>query len=139
MRADRVLETCLYVDDLGVAEAFYQEVLSLELVSKVEGRHVFFRCGQGVFLLFNPTQTALATGRPPLTSVGRPPTHGAHGPGHAAFMLAESDIAAWRSHLQSHGVEIETEFEWPGGGYSIYFRDPAGNSLELTTLRTWGL
>ncbi len=131
MRADRVLETCLYVDNLAAAEAFYQEVLGLELVSKMEGRHVFFRCGQGAFLLFNPAQTALAT--------GRAPTHGAHGPGHAAFMLAESDIAAWRSHLQNHGVEVETEFEWPRGGYSIYFRDPAGNSLEMTTLRTWGL
>jgi catechol 2,3-dioxygenase-like lactoylglutathione lyase family enzyme len=131
MRADRVLETCLYVDDLGAAEAFYREVLGLEFISKVDGRHVFFRCGQGVFLLFNPDQTAIST--------GRAPTHGAHGPGHAAFRLAESDIEAWRSQLQTRGVEIETEFEWPGGGYSIYFRDPAGNSLELTTLKTWGL
>jgi catechol 2,3-dioxygenase-like lactoylglutathione lyase family enzyme len=131
MRVDRVLETCLYVEDLEAAEAFYRQVLGLEVISKVEGRHVFFRCGDGVFLVFNPGQTAIAT--------GRAPTHGAHGQGHAAFALAVGDMDAWHSQLQSHGVEIETEFEWPNGGYSIYFRDPSGNSLELTTPQTWGL
>ncbi|MGH2457249.1 MAG: VOC family protein, partial [Chloroflexota bacterium] len=48
MRAERVLETCLYVDDLTAAEAFYASVLGLELFSKVPGRHVFFRCGEGM-------------------------------------------------------------------------------------------
>jgi catechol 2,3-dioxygenase-like lactoylglutathione lyase family enzyme len=27
----------------------------------------------------------------------------------------------------------------PRGGRSFYFRDPAGNSLELATPRIWGL
>ena len=42
MKAKRVLETCLYVDDLEKAEAFYRQVFGLELYAKVEGRHVFF-------------------------------------------------------------------------------------------------
>jgi hypothetical protein len=33
---------------------------------------------------------------------------------------------------------IEKEFGWPRGGRSIYFRDPAGNSVELVTPGLWG-
>ncbi len=40
MRAERVLETCLYVDDLEAAERFYATVLGLNLYSKLPGRHV---------------------------------------------------------------------------------------------------
>lgn len=131
MRVDRVLETCLYVDDLEAAEAFYRDVLGLEPVAKSEGRHVFFRCGQGMFLLFNPEQTVIKT--------GKAPTHGAHGQGHVAFAMDMSEVDGWRSYLESMDVEIETDVTWPGGGRSLYFRDPAGNSLEVTTLETWGL
>jgi len=45
----------------------------------------------------------------------------------------------WKKHLADHGVEIEKEVEWPKGGKSIYFRDPAGNSVELATRGLWGL
>lgn len=131
MRADRVLETCLYVNDLEAAESFYRDVLGLEFVIKSEGRHVFFRCGKGMFLLFNPDQTAIKT--------GKAPTHGAHGQGHVAFAMDEADIDAWRSYLGNMGVAIETEVAWPGGGHSIYFRDPSGNSLEVTTKATWNM
>lgn len=131
LRAERVLESCLYVDDLAAAERFYGGVLGLELLSQVPNRHLFFRCGDGVFLVFNPDTTSQAG--------GDVPTHGAHGPGHAAFAMAVDEIARWREHLRHHGVEIETEIAWPSGGYSIYFRDPAGNSVELATPLIWGL
>ena len=36
-------------------------------------------------------------------------------------------------------VSIEAEVEWPNGGFSIYLRDPAGNSVELATPSIWGL
>lgn len=134
MQADRVLETCLYVDDLAAAEEFYARVVGLARLSRVEGRHVFFRCGEGVFLLFNPAATIQ-----PGNSNSGVPLHGAHGPGHAAFAMRPEDIDAWRAHLVRHGVEIEKEMNWPGGGYSIYFRDPAGNSVELATSATWGI
>jgi catechol 2,3-dioxygenase-like lactoylglutathione lyase family enzyme len=35
-------------------------------------------------------------------------------------------------------VEVEHEHAWPSGGRSLYFRDPAGNSLELITRGSWG-
>jgi catechol 2,3-dioxygenase-like lactoylglutathione lyase family enzyme len=129
VQPEGLLETCLYVDDLEAAEEFYRRVLALELHSRVQRRHVFFRCGQGMLLLFNPDETAKPT--------GVVPTHGAHGPGHAAFAMKAADIQAWLHHLDRQGVDVETEVSWPNGGYSIYFRDPAGNSIELATSQVW--
>lgn len=125
----RVLESCLYAGDLTAAEAFYHDVLGLEVYARVRNRHVFFRCGQGMFLVFNPQQTAIAT--------GDVPTHGAQGAGHVAFAVDPGGIDAWRARLVAHAVTIETEISWPAGGYSLYFRDPAGNSVELATPQTW--
>ncbi len=125
-----ILETSLYADDLHDAEVFYSTVLELELDSKADGRHLFFKCGQAMLLIFNPKATAAATG--PV------PRHGAHGPGHVAFSVAADDLDAWVAQIASRGVEVEARVDWPGGGRSIYFRDPAGNSLELTTPQIWG-
>lgn len=131
MNVTRIVETCLYVDDLDAATRFYHETLGLEPFASVSGRHVFFRCGAGVLLLFNPHETA--------KGAGSAPAHGARGAGHVAFAMAADQADPWRAWLAQHGVPVETEVAWPGGGFSLYFRDPAGNSLELTTLATWGL
>jgi catechol 2,3-dioxygenase-like lactoylglutathione lyase family enzyme len=129
MQISGVLESCLYAGDLMAATRFYGGILGLALHSQVPGRHVFFRCGAGMFLLFQPD----ATSRP----TGNVPTHGAYGPGHVAFAIQEMDLPAWRQHLTQHGVEIEQEIVWPSGGHSLYVRDPAGNSVELATPQVW--
>jgi catechol 2,3-dioxygenase-like lactoylglutathione lyase family enzyme len=135
MTPSAILESALYVTDLGKAEAFYRDVLGLELIGKVEGRHVFFRCGKGVLLLFN----AAATGVPPAPDARLPvPPHGARGPGHLCFSASAQEIDRWKAHLQAEEVVIEADFEWPQGGRSIYFRDPSGNSLEFVEPRIWG-
>lgn len=131
MQVEQILETCLYVADLEAAEEFYSRVLGLAAFSRMKGRHVFFRCGQGVFLLFNPVRTSKPEGDLPV------PTHGAHGPGHVSFAMLPADISAWREHLAQNSVPIEAEITWPSGGFSLYFRDPAGNSVELATPQTW--
>ena len=131
MRAERVLETCLYVDDLNAAERFYTDVLGLEVESRAQDRHVFFRCGNAMFLLFNPAATEQASG--PV------PPHGARGQGHVAFAVSQTEIAAWKAQLQERGVALEAEVTWPSGSTSLYFRDPAGNSVELTSPAIWGL
>jgi catechol 2,3-dioxygenase-like lactoylglutathione lyase family enzyme len=127
-----VIETCLYADDLEAIERFYVEVLGLDVFARVEGRHVFFRTGHGVLLLFNASETEKA-------SESGIPSHGARGAGHVAFRSSAEELEAWKERLEKADVAIESEYTWPNGGLSIYFRDPSGNSLEFTTPRTWGL
>jgi catechol 2,3-dioxygenase-like lactoylglutathione lyase family enzyme len=131
-----ILESALYVDDLDAAETFYGDILGLERITRAEGRHVFFRCGEGVLLLF----VAAATEMPPAPDAKLPvPPHGARGPGHLCFRAGAKEIEEWKDRLAAMGVAVEADFEWPAGGRSIYFRDPAGNSIEFAEPRIWGL
>ncbi|MBI4586899.1 MAG: VOC family protein [Planctomycetes bacterium] len=136
MEIKGVLETAVYARDLEAAEKFYGAVLGLERLAREAGRHVFFRCGRGVFLVFNPESTGAVQTE---VNGAKVPLHGAAGPSHLAFAVSEDGLAGWRKKLERHGVAIESEIRWPNGGRSLYFRDPAGNSLELATYKLWGL
>ena len=136
MRVVGVLESCLYATDLDAAERFYAGTLGLEAFAREPGRHLFFRCGDAVFLLFNPDRTSTAAGE--VGGVPVPP-HGARGAGHVAFRVPAAALEAWRDRLARAGVAIEAEIAWPRGGRSLYVRDPAGNSVELGTAAIWGL
>ena len=132
----RVLESALYAENLEAAAGFYGGVMGLEKIAEVAGRHVFFRAGDGVLLLFRPSATREA----PKPDARLPvPPHGAEGPGHLCFAGTAEELEGWRGRLDSHGVEVEADFEWPQGGRSIYFRDPAGNSIEIAEPRIWSL
>jgi catechol 2,3-dioxygenase-like lactoylglutathione lyase family enzyme len=135
MKAGRVLETAVYAADLDAAEAFYRDILGLELISRGGARHVFFRAGDAVLLLFNPGETVI----PPAPDQLPVPPHGATGPGHLCFAARADEIDAWERQLREAGVAIESRVDWPNGGRSIYFRDPAGNSLEFAEPRIWGV
>ncbi|MBX3439648.1 MAG: VOC family protein [Planctomycetaceae bacterium] len=126
-----VVETAVYVDDLAAAEGFYGGVLGLPVIRREAGRHVFFRVGDAhVLLAFLPETTLVGDGLP---------AHGATGPGHFALGITADSLETWRRHLTAERVAIEHEIEWPRGGRSLYFRDPAGNSVELITPGVWGL
>jgi catechol 2,3-dioxygenase-like lactoylglutathione lyase family enzyme len=129
MRAGHLFEAAIYAADLDTAERFYREVLGLELVSRFEDRGMAFRCGEAVLLVFNPERTRI-----PHPEV---PVHGATGAGHVAFLTYDHELESWRQHLEKCGIAIESEVDWPEGGRSIYFRDPAGNSVELAPPTLW--
>ena len=129
-----VLETALYVDDLDAAERFYMDVLGLTKISSIPGRMLAFRCQESILLLFNPQHTDR---EPVVVNGGAIPLHGARGAGHMAFRLAKSELEALRQHFRAAGVAVESEVSWPNGAHSIYFRDPAGNSLEVATPDMW--
>jgi catechol 2,3-dioxygenase-like lactoylglutathione lyase family enzyme len=131
MKVQSVLETAIYADDLEKAEKFYTDVLGLELFERQAGRHVFFRCGESMFLIFKAEAT--------LAPDALFPPHGAHGPGHVAFAVSMSSLPAWKERLERNGVRIEKDFKWPNGGRSLYFRDPAGNSVELASPLIWNI
>jgi catechol 2,3-dioxygenase-like lactoylglutathione lyase family enzyme len=126
-----VVETALYADDLAAAEIFYTTVLGLKVIGQEAGRHVFFQAGANQVLLAFRAET---------TRKGdHLPAHGATGPGHFALGIEATDLAAWRQRLEDRGIPIEREVTWPRGGRSLYFRDPAGNLVELVTPGIWGL
>src|SRR5262245_48725064 len=102
MRPAGILETVLYAKDLGATEAFYREVLGLEPFAQVAGRHLFYRCGGQVLLIFNPeaTEVAPAPGALPV------PPHGARGPGHICFRATAAELEAWRSRLREKKIAI---------------------------------
>ena len=106
MQPEGILETVIYAADLDAAERFYGEVLGFEVFVKVEGRHVFCRCGNQMLLIFDPVATATPAAQ------GIPvPTHGAKGPGHLCFRAPGGTIDEWRRHLDAAGVEIEMDLE----------------------------
>jgi catechol 2,3-dioxygenase-like lactoylglutathione lyase family enzyme len=125
-----LVEAALYADDLDRAEAFYRDILGLEVIGKEAGRHVFFKVGEGVLLVFNAEETRKGQ---------HLPAHGAKGPGHVALGIPREAVEEWRRQLEAKGVAVEQEVRWPRGGRSLYFRDPAGNAVELVTPGCWGL
>lgn len=126
---ETIVETALYVADLEAAAAFYVDVLGLLPWGREPGRHAFFLAGDRMLLLFNAQATLKGDMLPP---------HGAVGPGHVALGIPSESLDDWRRHLLARGVTIEKEVAWPLGGHSLYFRDPAGNSVELITRGVWG-
>jgi catechol 2,3-dioxygenase-like lactoylglutathione lyase family enzyme len=126
-----VLETCLYHADSEreEMEAFYGGVLGLRETARWPDG-VAYRLGAGVVLIFD--RDKLAAGEGPIKE------HGATGPGHACFVVeTAAAYAAWKERLAAEGVEITHEQEWPSGRLSFYFKDPAGNLLEVADGDLW--
>jgi len=129
MQPSKIFETVVYAEDLAAAERFYHEALGLEVLER-SNLTVVFRCGGGVLLIFDPRKSAA-----PDRDV---PSHGTTAVGHIAFAAKPEDLDAWREQLRQAGVPIEREVDWDEGGHSIYFRDPAGNVVELAPPTIWG-
>ena len=81
MQPAGILETVLYAKDLAATETFYRDVLGLEPFVRAAGRHLFYRCGNQVLLIFNPEATSV----PPAPGALPVPPHGMKGEGHVCF------------------------------------------------------
>ena len=133
MRAPQgILETVIYAVDLVAAEGFYTKVIGLEVVSLVPGKFVFLRCDQQMLLIFNPEASRLPDKNTPI------PRHGTTGAGHVCFRVeTRQEVDAWRDHFTDHAIEIEHYHRWENDSYSVYVRDPAGNSVEVAEVKLW--
>jgi catechol 2,3-dioxygenase-like lactoylglutathione lyase family enzyme len=125
-----VYETVVYGPDLQALVSFYRDVLGLRHVDDIGNSGAAFRLADGgMLLVFNPSRTAGA---------GRAvPAHGATGPGHVAFTIEKGDHERWLASLRQYGIDAERVLTWQRGAGSIYFRDPAGNSVELIDGEAW--
>ncbi len=131
---DGVLEAAVYAADLDAAEVFYGRVVGLDVMLRQAPRHVFFRAGGTVVLVFNPTETV----KPPAAGSLAVPPHGATGAGHLCFRVPGTALDGWAGHLVAAGYPVEADVHWPNGARSIYVRDPAGNSVEFAEPKLWG-
>jgi catechol-2,3-dioxygenase len=135
VKLDRVLETCLYVDDLDRAAEFYEEVLELKVLTSDARFRAYDVGGESVLLLFRRGAT-LETVRMPGGTI---PPHDGHGPLHMAFAVRADSLPQWEERLRERGIAIEGRTDWSRGGHSIYFRDPDGQLLELATPGLWAI
>jgi len=130
-----ILETALYVEDLETVVAFYRDIMGLRVLD-AGPRLASLDAGRAtVLLLFRRGATSSGLD----TANGWIPPHDGQGPVHLAFAIATEALGAWELHLQERGVAIESRVRWNRGGQSLYFRDPAGHSVELATPGTWAV
>lgn len=127
LRFEGVLETVLYyrTGQQNEMRHFYGEVLRLP---SIPGGLDGFRIGAQVFLLFNADDSSVQDD---------PPPHGAAGTIHTCFTSQPQLYEGWKQHLRDQAVEILREITWPNAVESFYFRDPAGNLLEIANGDLW--
>ena len=118
------------VYDAAATHRFYTEVLQLPLVDALSGEDwggkpwlmMFFGTGSGQLLAL----CALHGARPP------PPDDSPADVRHYAFSVASgAEQAGWKARLSRHGIAFSEEDH--GTQHSIYFADPNGIVLEVTT------
>jgi catechol 2,3-dioxygenase-like lactoylglutathione lyase family enzyme len=132
-RVTGILETCLYVEDVGRSRAFYESLFGLRPILDDERICTLAVAPRQVLILFKRG----ATLEPVPVGDGFIPPHDGGGPQHFAFAVAADDMEVWKRHLAVNGVAVESEVAWPQGGRSIYLRDPDGLLVELATPGIW--
>ncbi|HEY0741467.1 MAG TPA: VOC family protein [Chryseosolibacter sp.] len=124
-----IKESCLYCRNLEKARQFYEGILGLEVINYQPYKHIFFRVGYSVLLIFNPDDSKLKQS---------PPAHFAEGNQHFAFEVSQADYAGFRELIQKKGITIIDRVIWKNGSESFYFNDPEGNVLEIVPVGIWG-
>jgi catechol 2,3-dioxygenase-like lactoylglutathione lyase family enzyme len=129
MRLGGLLEIAVYHDaaEEEAMAAMYGEGLGLERVAGWPDGAAY-RLGDALVLLFVRERLAERDG--PIAD------HGTTGPGHVCFTAQPGEYESWLRHVAGI-AEITHEHGWDGGRRSFYFRDPAGNLLEIADGDLW--
>lgn len=119
-------EIALRVSNLDAMQAFYQNVIGLELLRRFE-RSAFFRLAEGfgghtqILALFDRSADAGYQGLDTATTTVD----------HLAFEIALADFDRERQRLADRGLAVRTaEHGWVHWR-SLYVDDPEGNTVEL--------
>ena len=117
-------EIALRVRDLDGMQAFYQDVVGLELMRRFPGS-AFFRIAQGVAGHTQVLALFDRSARDP-----QPPAAPASALDHLAFGIALADLASEQQRLERLGIEVTTTTHAWTQWRSLYVRDPEGNVVE---------
>jgi catechol 2,3-dioxygenase-like lactoylglutathione lyase family enzyme len=137
LQFNKIVETCIYSSDLEKMKRFYINILGLEFVSEEKDRHVFLKAGENMLLIFNPIKTLDNINN---EGDSKLPVHGAFAPPsiiHFALEIEKKNYNSAKYTLNEKYVKIEKEVVWEKGTNSVYFRDPAGNLVEIITQGSW--
>jgi catechol 2,3-dioxygenase-like lactoylglutathione lyase family enzyme len=112
------------VSDWERSNAFYRDVLGVEVVALEHGRHAYVLEGGQRLNVHGPGSTPQPRALEPVR------------PGNSDLCFVwDGDAGGALEHLRAHGVAVElgpVERTGAGGtGSSVYFRDPDGTLLEL--------
>jgi len=117
----------LLVDDMAAAQAFYTDVLGCTVDRDLpEYGMLQIRAGSSLIDLVDIASSEGAWAKPPVA--------GGRNMDHVALATGPWDRDALHAHLAAHNVDIVEEgrrYGAKGEGYSVYVRDPSGNTVEL--------
>lgn len=131
VRVDRIDHVTLFVADRDEAVQWYERVLGLEISEEFRQ---WAEAGGPLLLETDAGETKLAVfeGRTDRSSIGGVEPH-------LAFRFDADSFVAFVDRLEGRSEDTN----WPTGSraaivdhdlsFSIYFRDPSGNRLEVTT------
>ncbi len=121
--------------DTAETVRFYTEVMGFTLAHAIRGErdpetgdprphmHTFFSMGTGEVIAFFDVAGLAPSAQDSMPRWVR----------HLALSVdSRATLAAWREHLERHGVHVTGPVDHEGVWLSIYFGDPNGIMLELT-------
>jgi catechol 2,3-dioxygenase len=118
IRTEGLDHIAIAVSDLDRAEAFYRDVLGLERVHEEwDPPRVLASGGSGMALFPAGMHDDAVVGAPGIL--------------HFAFRVDRDAFEAAQDELSERGIEFR--FSDHGVAHSVYFSDPDGHQLELTT------
>lgn len=122
-RLEGIDHVALAVRDVERSSRWYQEVLGLEhrFPGAWDGVPVFLGCGSTNLALFPAAESVLDSS----------PESAPRWFLHYAFRVATADFESAQQALSERGIPFE--FQDHGLARSVYFRDPDGYQLEITT------
>jgi len=126
MKIKALGEIALRVNDLDAMQAFYQNVIGLELMRRFPDA-AFFKIAEGygghtqILALFDRSNESGYTG----LSAAKTTVD------HLAFTIAREDFEPERTRLEALGCKLEFAVHDWVHWRSLYLRDPEGNNVEF--------
>jgi len=128
-KTDGILESSLYVSDVGRSVRFYEEVFGFRVINEFGERGCALQAGEHQVLLLFKKGASLTIQSP----------HDGDGELHLAFAIPSAELANWESWLEAKGIAVEEKRSWELGGCSLYFRDPDRHLIEVATPGVWSI
>ncbi len=128
-KTEGILESSLYVDDVGRSAEFYGKLFGFPVIGDFGGRGCALQAGDRQVLLLFKKRGSLTIETP----------HDGAGELHIAFAIPGAELANWEAWLSENGIAVEEKKAWDSGGHSLYFRDPDRHLIEVATPGVWSI